>query len=77
MFVLYNFFLLATLIIVFTFYTAITVPTNKMSDDLREVVVLFQVLDQGLKLQIILISDVIDNLPGSISCFNSCSQQLL
>jgi preprotein translocase subunit SecY len=29
-------FVFATLIIVFTFYTAITVPTNKMSDDLKK-----------------------------------------
>jgi preprotein translocase subunit SecY len=44
----------ATLIVVFTFfYTAITVPTNKMSDDLREAEVLSQVLDQVLKLQIL------------------------
>jgi preprotein translocase subunit SecY len=38
----YN-FVFATLIIVFTFfYTAITVPTNKMADDLKEAEVLFQ-----------------------------------
>jgi hypothetical protein len=33
--------------VVFTFYTAITVPTNKMSDDLKEAEDLFQVLDRG------------------------------
>ena len=34
------------LVIIFTyFYTAISVPTNKMSDDLKEVVDLFRVLD--------------------------------
>jgi hypothetical protein len=30
-------------------FTAITVPTNKMADDLKEAVVLFQVSDQELK----------------------------
>ena len=44
--------LFAVLIIIFTyFYTAITVPTNKMSDDLKEVVDLFPVFDLVMKLQ--------------------------
>ena len=43
----------ALLIVIFTyFYTAITVPTNKMADDLKEVEVSFQVLNQVLKLEI-------------------------
>jgi preprotein translocase subunit SecY len=51
----YN-FILQLLIIVFTFsYTAITVPTNKMSDDLREAGGFIPGIRPGLKLLIILI----------------------
>ena len=64
------------LIIVFTyFYTAITVPTNKMADDLKEVEVLYQGFDLALKLRSISTNYVSNHITRIYiwlySCFSS------